>query len=45
MKQASGWKSWETMLNYYLHAGDFGTIVAEAIYDMLPGKASSVEES
>lgn len=45
VKQAGGWKSWETMLNYYLHAGDFGTIVAEAIYDAFPGEASSVEES
>lgn len=33
VKQQGGWKSWETMMNHYLHAGDFGNQVACAIYE------------
>lgn len=45
VKAAGGWRSWETMLNFYLHVGDFHTVVAEAIYDQFPDEASAVEES
>jgi len=33
LSNKAGWKSWETMMNHYLHAGDFGNQVACAIYE------------
>jgi len=46
VKSAGGWKSWQTMLDYYLHAGDYCTAVAMAIYEAFPeDEASAVEGS
>jgi len=45
VKAHGGWRSWETMLQHYMHPGDFARQVAEAIYEDFPEEGAEDEAS